>query len=60
VDEAVVDSAPALLAQDRLTEVGQQVEEARLVDVLGGPLDRRVKTSVAMPRRLSSSQTSRT
>src|ERR1700694_131253 len=33
----IAPSAAPLLAQDRLAEVGEQVEEARLLDVLGGP-----------------------
>src|SRR5256714_1476041 len=37
VDQAVAESAAALLAKNGLAEVGQQVEEVRLVDVLGGP-----------------------
>src|ERR1700682_2792229 len=36
VDQAVVRAAPALLAQDCFAEVRKQVEELRLVDVVGG------------------------
>src|SRR5437764_15496943 len=37
VDQAVVVASAALLAKNGLAEVGQQVEEACLVDVVGWP-----------------------
>src|SRR5437870_9553760 len=36
VDQAVALASAALLAENGLTEVGQQVEEVRLVDVVSG------------------------
>src|SRR2546423_14721120 len=37
VDQAVADTAPPLLAEHRLGEAGEQVEESALIEVFGGP-----------------------
>src|SRR5947208_16258576 len=37
VDQAVADTAPPLLAEYRLGEAGEQVEESTLIEVFGGP-----------------------
>src|SRR5256885_11704008 len=37
VDRAVADTAPPLLAEHRLGEAGEQVEESALIEVFGGP-----------------------